>query len=191
MKIGKILPALAILALSFSTVKAQDAPKGFEKGKVVLADGSVVTGFVKEKIRGNASVIVINSTDNKKENYDGSELLAAEVGDEKYICIKGDFFKVVNDGNMKFVQKSSDASSKPIYNGNQAVFANGTEGKPGDYFFYNETSKQLKLITKKTITAMADECLAGCDTAIAKAKAANEDLSQVGEAVAIYNNCGK
>ena len=47
------------------------------------------------------------------------------------------------------------------------------------------------LITRKTISAMADECLAGCDTAIAKAKAANEDLSQVGEAVAIYNNCGK
>lgn len=189
MKIGKILPALTILALSFSAVKAQDAPKGFEKGKATLADGTIVTGFVKEKIRGNASITVINDSDNKKENYDGNELLAAEVGDDKYICIKGDFFKVVNDGNLKFVQKASDASSKPIYNGNTAVFANGTEGKPGDYFFYNDTNKQLKLVTKKTITAVADECLAGCDTAIAKAKAVNGDLSQVGEAVAIYNNC--
>lgn len=191
MKIGKILPALVILAISFSTAKAQDAPKGFQKGKVVLADGSVVTGYVKEKIRGNASITVINDADKKKENYDGSQLLTAEVGEDKFVCIKGDFFKIINDGNLKFVQKSSDASGKPIYNGNQAVFANGTEGKPGDYFFYNDSSKTLKLITKKTITATVEECLAGCDTAIAKAKAINEDISQVGEAVAIYNNCGK
>lgn len=190
MKIGNILPALAILAVSFSAT-AQDAPKGFEKGKVTLTDGSTISGYVKEKIKGNASVTVINDADKKKENYDGNELIAAEVGDDKFICIKGDFFRIISDGNLKFVQKSSDASGKPIYNGNQAVFANGTEGKPGDYFFYNDNSKTLKLITKKTITAAADECLAGCDTAIAKAKAVSEDISQVGEAVAIYNNCGK
>jgi hypothetical protein len=191
MKIGKILSALAVLAVSFSSLKAQDAPKGFDKGKVVLADGSVVSGYVKEKIRSNASVTIINDTDKKKENYDGNELLAAEVGSDKFICVKGDFFKVINDGNLKFLQKSSDASNKPIYNGNQAVFANGTEGKPGDYFIYNNGTKQLKLVTKKTITAITDEYLAGCETAIAKARSAGDDMLQVGEAVTLYNSCNK
>lgn len=187
MKLLQILPALAILAVSFSSLKAQEAPKGFEKGKVVLTDGSVVSGYVKEKIRSNASVTVIGEG-NKKKNYSGNELLSAEVGEDKFICLKGDFFKIINDGGLKFVQKASDASDKPIYNGNQAVFANGTEGQPGDYFIYNNGTRQLKLVTKKTITAITGECFAGCDTAIAKAKTVTGDIAEVGEAVTLYNN---
>jgi hypothetical protein len=188
MKLLQILPALAILTVSFNSVKAQEAPKGFEKGKIILADGTVVSGFVKEKIRSNASVTVITEGNNKKKNYSGNDLLSAEVGADKFICIKGDFFKIINDGGLKFVQKASDASNKPIYNGNQAVFANGTEGQPGDYFIYNNGTRQLKLVTKKTITAISGECFAGCDTAIAKAKAVNNDIAEVGEAVTLYNN---
>lgn len=189
MKLFKILSAVAILAMSFTSLKAQETPKGFGKGKVILADGSVVSGFVKEKIRSNASVTVISEVNNKKKNYNGNELLSAEIGEDKFICLKGDFFKVLNDGGLKFVQKSSDASGKPIYNGNQAVFANGTEGKPGDYFIYNNGTKELKLVTKKTITTVTAESFAGCDTAIAKAKTVNGDMAEMGEAVTLYNNC--
>jgi hypothetical protein len=189
MKLLQIFPAVAILVVSFTSLKAQETPKGFDKGKVVLADGSVVSGYVKEKIRSNASVTVISESDKKKKNYSGNELLSAEIGNDKFICVKGDFFKVINDGGLRFVQKASDASGKPIYNGNQAVFANGTEGQPGDYFIYNNTTRQLKLVTKKTITTVTGECFAGCDTAIAKAKAVNGDMAEVGEAVVLYNNC--
>lgn len=189
MKITQIFAAVAIVAVSFTSVKAQETPKGFDKGKVTLADGSVITGYVKEKIRGSASVIVISEGDSKKKTYSGNDLVSAEIGGEKFICHRGDFFKVINDGTLKFVQKASDASGKPIYNGNQAVFANGTEGAPGDYFIYNNGTKQLKLVTRKTITTVTNECFAGCDTAIAKAKAVNSDISEMGEAVTLYNNC--
>jgi hypothetical protein len=189
MKSLTILAAVAILTVSLSSVHAQEVPKGFEKGTVTLTDGSTVSGYVKEKIRGNASVTIISETDKKKKTYDGNELLSAEIGNDKFICQKGDFFKIIHDGRLKFVQKASDASRKPIYNGNQAVFANGTEGEPGDFFIYNNNSHLLKLITRKTITAVTTECFAGCDTAIAKAKAVSGDVSELGEAVELYNNC--
>jgi hypothetical protein len=189
MKTWKILLVVAILTVSSSSLKAQETPKGFDKGKIVLSDGSVVSGYIKEKIRSNASVTVISDADKKKKVYNGNELLSAEIGIDKFICQRGDFFKVIHDGGLKFVQKASDASGKPIYNGNQAVFANGTEGEPGDFFIYNNATRQLKLVTKKTISAVTDECFAGCDTAIAKAKTVNGDMSELGEAVALYNNC--
>jgi hypothetical protein len=187
MKFSKILSVL-IFTLSFLFVHAQtEVPKGYSKGTIVLSDSSVVPGYFKERIRTNASVTLL-AEGNKKKNYDGSELLGAEIGNDKFLCTKGDFFRIITDGELKFLQKVSDASFKPIYNGNQAVFANGTEGKPGDYFIYNRSNKQLKLITHKTAAVAIDELFAGCEEAINKAKSVKEDIYQLNDAVVIYNN---
>jgi len=102
-----VAAGLSILSL---VAKAQVAPKGFTKGNIVLTDGSSVSGYIKEKIRSNASLILLDS-ENKKKNYDGSALQSASIGENKFLCIKGDFFKVIEDGSIKFLQKSSDASS--------------------------------------------------------------------------------
>jgi hypothetical protein len=185
----KALSLVIAIAFSLSTIYAQDAPKGFTKGSIVLSDSSVLTGYIKEKIRGNASLTFVDA-ENKKKNYDGHSLVAATIGDEKYICIKGDFFKVVTDGRMKLLQKSSDASSKPIYNGNQAIFINGTEGNPGDHYIYTTSSKKLKHITRKSFASVTAECFSGCEQALAKAKSINEDISRLNEAVDAYNLCG-
>ena len=182
------LPFIFVLLVTSSKAQA-DIPKGFNKGTILLSDSSIVSGYFKEKIRGNASLQYVGEG-NKKKNYDGSELLTAEIGDEKYLCVRGDFFRVITEGEVRFLQKASDASSKPIYNGSQAVFANGTEGKPGDYFIYIKNGKQLKLVTRKT-AADAKQWFAGCEEAIAKAKAVNEDIAQFGEAVVIYNDRNK
>lgn len=181
----KILLVL-ISGFTFLSANAQDeSPKGFSTGKIVLADGSTLSGPVKDKIRSNASVVLIDN--NKKKNYDGSDLLSAEIGDQKFLCIRGDFFRVICDGEMKFLQKSSDASGKPMYNGNQAVFTNGTDGKPGDYFVYGK-DKQLKLVTRKTLTTVVADSFAGCEEAIASAKQAGDDVAKLGDAVVIYNS---
>lgn len=183
--------SLLVLVLAVSQGRAQsEIPKGYSKGNVVLSDGSTVAGYIKEKIRSNASLTILGD-DNNKKNYDGSDLLAAEIGSDKFICIKGDFFKILADGELKFLQKSSDASSKPIYNGSQAVFANGTPGSPNDYFIYTTTGKQLKLVNRKTVSAIVAETFTGCDEAISKAKSADNDIKMLSEAVAVYNSCGK
>lgn len=181
----KILTLLVCTFLLNHAIGQTDAPKGFENGMIVLADGSSLSGPVKDKIHSNASVVLI--TDNKKKNYDGSDLLAAEIGGQKFICLKGDFFKIISDGDLKFIQKASDASRKPMYNGNEAVFANGTEGQPGDYFVYSQADKKLKLVNKKTAEAVGPDVFAGCDEAILSAKSAGTDVSKWSEAVSIYN----
>ncbi|MEO8405039.1 MAG: hypothetical protein ABI480_10600 [Chitinophagaceae bacterium] len=187
----KSLQLLTFSTLFFICINAAaqtDVPKGTIKGTIMLSDSSVVSGYFKEKIHSNASLTLMGDDNKKKKTYDGSDLISAEVGDEKFICIKGDFFKVISDGKLKFLQKASDASSKPIYNGNQAIFTNGTPGTPGDYFIYNNTAKELKLVNRKSVAAVAEASFAGCDEALTKAKSVNGDVAKLNEAVDIYNS---
>lgn len=180
--------AAAVLSLVLLQGKAQsEGPKGFQKGTLTLADNSQVVGLIKDNIRKDASVAFIAQTGEKKKTYNGSELAGAEIDDTKFICISGDFFKVLCQGELCFLQKSSDASGKPTYNGNQAIFSSGTEGKINDYFLYNGKDKQLKLVLKKNIDEIAATSFAGNAAAIDKAKAVNGDLAQLKEAVEVYN----
>lgn len=181
--------SVIVLCLLLLQVNAQTVvPKGFKKGKIVLADGSNLQGFIKENIRSNASVVFLSEAAGKKKNYNGTELLSAQIDSTNFICINGDFFKVICTGELSFLQKSSDASGKPSYNGNEAIFSNGTEGKPNDYFIYNSKSKQLRLVSKKNFDEVIAASFSGNTAAIDKAKAVNGDLSQLKEAVAIYNS---
>ena len=166
MKNVKII-LVVVLSIYFSVAQAQtEALKGFKKGTLILADNSSVTGNIKDQIRKNASVIFINEAGGKKKNYDGSDLISAEIGGTKFLCIKGDFFRIISHGGLSYLQKSSDASNKPSYNGNEAIFINGTEGKPGDYFIYNSNNQQLKWISKKNFNEVTAAIFAGNSAAI-------------------------
>ena len=191
MKLLKTITAIA-LSLTILNIQAQNnIPQGFSKGNIVLADGSVLPGYLKENMRRDASVTFLNETDKKQKDYDGSDLLSVQMDNIKFICIRGDFFKVVSDGELSFLQKSSDVSNKAVYNGVETVFTNGTEGKPGDYFIYNSSNKLLKKVSKKNVEVVAADIFAGCLAAIEKAKTVNGDIAKVKDAVEIYNSRNK
>jgi len=188
MKIYSILIA-AFFSLLLSSANAQtEAPKGFKKGTIALADGKQLSGFVKDNMRSSAAVVFVSEAGTEKKSYNGTDIISTTIEGTKYICIKGDFFKVLCEGELCFLQKASDASGKPSYNGNEAIFASGTDGKPNDYFIYNNKDRQLKLVSKKNIDEVAVSCFAGHTAAIEKAKAINGDLSLVKEAVEMYNS---
>lgn len=184
MKIFKLLSGFA-LSLLFLHANAQEAPKGFNKGKVTLPDNTVVSGFIKDNIRKDASVTLL--VNGKEKKYNGSDIASAEIDATAYNCMKGDFFKVVCNGELTFLQKSSDASSKPTRVGNEVFFLSGTEGKPGDYFLYENKTQQLKLVSKKNFNDVVTNSFAGYAPAIEKAKAAQGDIAQLKGAVEIYN----
>jgi hypothetical protein len=184
MKILKLLSAAA-LSLLFLQTNAQEAPKGFTKGKVTLADNTVITGFIKDNIRKDASVTLL--VDGKEKKYHGADIAAAEVDATIYNCMKGDFFKVVCNGELTFLQKSSDASGKPTTVGNEVFFLSGTQGKPGDYFIYENKSQQLKLVSKKNLNDVVTNSFGGYAPAIEKAKAAQADVALLKDAVESYN----
>jgi hypothetical protein len=181
--------AASLIFASLVATGQSETPKGFTKGSILLTDSTVVSGYIKEKIRGNASLTLLDD-ENKKKIYDGSSLLSATIGDEKFCCIKGDFFRVIEDGAIKFMQKASDASYKPVYNGNQAVFINGTEGSPGDYFLYITSTRQLKHLNRKSVSTVVAESFGTCAQALVKAKVINEEISRLNEAVQVFNQCG-
>ncbi len=184
----KILKTLSAVVLSLALLQATaqtEAPKGFSKGKIVLPDNTVVAGFIKDNISKDASVTVLNGGTEKK--YNGADIVSVEINDASFICIKGDFFKVVCSGELSFLQKSSNASSKPSYNGNEVIFMSGTEGKPGDYFIYDNRDQQLKLVSKKNLNAVIAVTFGGYTPAIEKAKAAQGNIAQLKEAVELYN----
>ena len=187
MKNVKII-LVVVLSFYLTVTQAQtEAPKGFKKGSLTLADNSTLSGNIKNNIRSSAAVIFISEEGGKKKNYDGSELISAEIEGIKFICIKGDFFRVISAGGLSFLQKVSDASNKPTYNGSEAVFASGTDGKPDDYFIYDNRNKELKKISKKNFDEVTAAAFAGNAAAIDKAKAINGDIAQLKDAVDIYN----
>jgi hypothetical protein len=188
MKILQMLPSI-IFSILFLQVNAQnEAPKGFGKGSLVLPDSSTVTGYIKDNIRKDASLIFLDDTAGKKIKYTGDDLISVEVEGNRFICIRGDFFKIVCKGELCFLQKSSDASGKPTYNGTETLFINGTPGKAGDYFIYDSRVRELKLVSNKTFARVTSGTFAGCAAAIEKAKAVQGNIALLSEAVVIYNN---
>lgn len=195
-----------VLSMAFLHMQAQDnlppaqdnvqqardnAPKGFRKGMVVLEDSTVQSGYIRENFRGDASLIFIAEKSEKKQHLDGSQVRSVSIGDVRFICFKGDFFRVISEGDLYFLQKSSDASGKPVYNGTEAMLINGTDGRPGDYFVYDAKQQLLDWVTRKTLGKVITETFAGCTAAIDKAKAMQGDMSGLKEAVDLYNSRNK
>ena len=173
------------------TTAQTSATKGYEKGSVTLADNSIVYGVIKDDIRKNASVTIMNADGSDKRKYDGDKLNAVMIDTIRFICIKGDFFKLICEGELCFLQKLSDASGKPVYVGNEAMFINGTPGKPGDYFLHNISSKNLQHITNKNVTMLTAQSFVNCQAAIIKVKEATGNIAMLKDAVIIYNNRNK
>jgi hypothetical protein len=179
------------LALAFfsnlSIANAQTkTPDGYKKTSVQLFNGATLSGYSKDNIKKSASVVFIENETTKKITFDGSQINSIKIDDDNFICIGGDFFKIISAGKLTFVQKQSNAADKVSYNGTEAIFNSGTEGKIGDYFIY--TINKLKLINKKSIALFIETDLAGNIAAIEKAKTIDGDFLKLKEAINIYNN---
>jgi hypothetical protein len=163
------------------------APKGFRQGQIMLEDSSVLSGYIKEYIRSYASLVFIPEQGGRKKSYDGSQIRAASIDSMHFICIRGDFFLVISEGRLCLLQKYSDASGKPSYNGTDPILVNGTDGQKNDYFIYSTNHHQLSLLTKKTYKKVIPEVFAGYPHEVDKTLA-TYDISQIRSAVNTINN---
>ncbi len=186
MKSKKIL-AVVIVNLFVTVATAQTAiPEGYTKATITLDNGTSLLGYIKDNIKKSSSVTFIDETGSNKKVYEGRNINALSTAAGNFICVNGDFFKTLTAGKLTFVQKQSNSSANAAYNGTEAVFNSGTEGKIGDYFIY--AGKKLKLLNKKTIDAFINTDLIACAEAVEKAKAINGDMAKLQQAVEIYNN---
>ena len=179
---------LVFLFMNIFLGNAQNnAPKGFLTGKLVMVDGSSHSGLIKESLRKNGSLVLLDVQTGKKETFTASNLLELHLDQGIFMTIQGDFFKIIADGNIRFLQKASDASGKITFNGTEAVLSNGTPGKPDDYFFYNSINGNLELITAKTFDKIMDVTFAANNALLGKAKKCKSDFEQLKEAVILLN----
>jgi hypothetical protein len=186
MKLFKLLTASGLSLLIVSVNAQTSAPKGYSIGTITLANNNTLTGMVKDNISRDAAVGFFNN--GKETIYYGTQINAATTINGSFICIRGDFFKVISNGTVSFLQKSSDASSQPNVNGTDVQFTNGTEGNQGDYFVYNSKSNELKLVSKKTLKQVVASTFEGYAPAVEKAKAAQNDIVALKDAVEVFNS---
>jgi hypothetical protein len=182
----KILSAIVLLAF-IATVQAQNfIPAGFVKADLILDNGNSLSGYVKDNIKKASAVVFVDANGNNKKKYEGSDIKSISIDTLHFICIKGDFFKVLCAGKLNYLQKVSNSSGKPTYNGTEVIFANGTQGKIGDYYIYND--QELKLLSRNNMESFISKDLAGCSEAIQQAKDSNGDMAKLSVAVVTYNN---
>lgn len=152
------LVLVLIVSMAWLHLQAQDKiPAGFKKGVLVMEDSSVVYGYVREHIRSNASLVFLAGPKGKRQCLDGTQIRSVQIDSIRYLCIKGDFFKVLSEGKLCFLQKAGDASGKPVYNGTEPLLINGTDGRLDDYFVYDSRDRSLRAITRKTMVRSLKE----------------------------------
>lgn len=176
-----------VLSGTFINLQAQtEVPRGYKKGSITLSDSNTVEGHIKESLSRDASVSLLQQNGERK-TYTGHDLLSVQIDSTRFICIKGDFFKVISTGELSLLQKRSNVSGKPLYNGTEAVFIKGAEGRQGEYFIYNPGTQELLLVHKKNREGILS--LFAKDTAatdVARQDVANAD--RLKDAIEIYNS---
>jgi hypothetical protein len=185
MKMRQFLTGIILTAFVTSLHAQYRVPGGYAKATIVLDNGNSLSGYVKNNIKKTSSVEFIDEAGNNKKQYEGSDIKNITIDTIQFICIRGDFFKVLCAGKLNYLQKVSNSANKPSYNGTEAIFANGTEGKPGDYFIYSD--QQLKRLSKKNMGDFINNDLAGCTDAIQQANAINGDVAKLSGAVSSFN----
>jgi hypothetical protein len=178
----------SFLCLCIFTSQAQKPiPAGFIKATITLDNGDLLAGYIKENIRKSSSVIYVNEAGENKKTYAGRDINKLTIDSNQYVCVNGDFFKVISLGKIFFLQKASNSTGNVYYNGAEPIVSNGTDGEIGDYFVYS--NKQLKLMNAKTVDAFINADLMTCAIAAQKAKAINGDITKLNEAIDAYNSC--
>jgi hypothetical protein len=183
-----IFSLLVIIGLSFSNVQAQ-APAGYEKGTIVLANNSKLDGFVKESL-GTKGTISFVSTTGSKKTYSVAELNGFSFKADSYIAYANDFYKTVAVGaKAGLYQKATNNTGKLIYNGSDAYAATTTEGGISDYYVKLTNSDDLVLVNAKNFDVVLSKTFADCSIVVADIKSKQLDYSQLTKAVEKFNNC--
>ena len=108
--------AIALLSLLFVGAKAQsEAPKGFSKGTVVLPDNSSISGFIKDDIRKDASVVL--QSGGKEKKYDGAEISGVEIDGTSYeikngTAPEGGYPEWLMSGNVLYAESGTSETSE-------------------------------------------------------------------------------
>lgn len=183
-----IVSLLVILGFSFSNLQAQ-APAGYEKGTIILADNSKQDGLIKESLNSKGTVSFLTATGSKK-TYTVAELNGFSYKNDIYIAYTNDFYKAIAIGSkVSLYQKQTNNAGKLLYNGSDAYTATTTEGNIGDYYIQLNKTDDLLLVNAKNFSSVLSKSFADCSMVLADITAKQLDYAQLTKAVEKYNSC--
>ncbi len=183
----RVMLILLCAFINFTTQAQENIPPGYTKARIVLQDNTQLNVFAKENIQRSGTITTVAEAGGKKKVYSASEMLSLDMDSLHWICIQGDFFKVLSKGELYFLQKFSDVTAKPVFNGTEPMIISGTDGKRNDYFFYQPVNNQLMLIKKDNMNQLLTGAFNNCKEAIALAREGGADPVTLAKAVDIYN----
>ena len=183
-----IVSLLVILGFAFNFVQAQ-APAGYEKGSIILANNDKADGFIKESLNAKGNISFVSASGSKK-TYTVADINGFSCKNEIFIAYSNDFYKTVAIGSKaSLYQKQSNNSGKLLYNGSEAYTATTTEGGIGDYYIQLNNSDDLVYVNAKNFETVAAKLFANCSAVLADIKSKQLDYTQLSKAVEKYNSC--
>jgi hypothetical protein len=191
MKPLTIVPVLLFMLVAADSFAQPHLPKGYQKGTIQLLDNSTKEVYVKPALQKDATLPVLQPDNGNKRIYKATELLALTMDSAKYLSINGDFYKVLTAGELYFVQKSSNASAQPVYNGTELVAINTSLGNVNDYFIYDPAKKDLIRVTKNNFKEILQGTFSNFSPGMALAKEGVNNPGLLIQAVEWYNKRNK
>ncbi|MBU3743573.1 MAG: hypothetical protein FGM61_03365 [Sediminibacterium sp.] len=119
-------------------------PAGFSEATVTLRNGTQLKGYAENLISARRVIAFRENSEAKKQNFSPKQLQSAQIGNQFFQIIQGDFFQLHTLGNSwELCEKISNSPASIEYNGVEPIMVSGSPGGIGDVFLFNRETNQL------------------------------------------------
>ena len=143
-KIMFLLLATSWIGGITATAQTSAVPAGFTEATVTLRNGTQLKGYAENLISGRKVIAFLENPGAKKQIYSPKQLQSAQISNQFFQIIQGDFFQVHTHGNTwDLCEKLSNSPATIEYNGVEPIMVSATPGVIGDLFLFNKETHQL------------------------------------------------
>lgn len=185
----KKLIALSVLkAFLLTATTAQPIPEknsdGFNPGKLILPDNSVIAGTIKDNIRKKGELILLR--EGKKTKFKANDLTSAEVEGSTYLSHNNAFYELVWQGNNLTLYRKASTSSGIQFNGTEPIVTGSSDGDVDDLFVKKNGDPSFYLLSKKNLKEVLGKICSNCTVSVDPTRS---EIDNIKKAVADCDNC--
>jgi|694.fasta_scaffold00315_77 hypothetical protein len=138
--------SLALLLIFSKGLFAQSTPTaaGLTEATLTLTNGNIVKGYGENLISSRRAIAFRSNADAKKQLFSAKQIQSAQLNQQYFQVIVGDFFQVHTRGDTwELCEKLSASPATIEYNGAEPIMVSSSPGAVGDLFLYNSSNHQL------------------------------------------------
>jgi hypothetical protein len=161
---------LSLLLIFSKGLFAQSTPTaaGLTEATVTLTNGTIVKGFGENLISSRRAIAFRSNSDAKKQLFSAKQIQSAQLNQQYFQVIEGDFFQVHTRGDAwELCEKLSATPATIEYNGAEPIMVSSSPGAVGDLFLYNTTTHQLLSVKEPFAKNYLQEKLVASNSSLA------------------------